>query len=75
MLGHSRLLMWWQDPGTCAKKLQNCWRCEFMKIVKKEEEPLQYGPSHTRPGMEKSLEKAWSEAQPDQPGQCLDGKK
>ena len=25
--------------GTYAKKLNNCWRCEFMNLVKKEEEP------------------------------------
>jgi len=43
--------------GTYAKKIQNCWRCEFMNMVKKEEEPLQYGFSHTRLGMEKSPEK------------------
>jgi len=43
--------------GTYAMKLQNCWRCEFMNLVKEEEEPLQFGFSHTRLGMEKSLEK------------------
>jgi hypothetical protein len=43
--------------GTYAKKLLNCWRCDFMNLVKKEEEPLQYGFSHTRLGMEKALEK------------------
>jgi hypothetical protein len=43
--------------GTYAKKLLNCWRCEFMNAVKQEEEPGVYGFSHTRLGMEKALEK------------------
>lgn len=43
--------------GTYAQKLQNCWRCEFMNIVKREEEPNPMGFSHTRLGMERSLEK------------------
>ncbi len=43
--------------GTYAQKLQNCWRCEFMNLVKKEEEPGPHGFSHTRLGMEKTLEK------------------
>jgi hypothetical protein len=43
--------------GTYAQKLHNCWRCEFMNVVKKEEEPAPFGFSATRLGMEKSLEK------------------
>ena len=43
--------------GTYAQKLHNCWRCEFMNKVKQEEEPSDHGFSHTRLGMEKSLEK------------------
>lgn len=43
--------------GTYAKKLLNCWRCEFMNVVKQEEEPGAYGFSHTRLGMERALEK------------------
>ena len=43
--------------GTYAQKLTNCWRCEFMNLVKKEEEPTAFGFSHTRLGMEKTLEK------------------
>jgi protein gp37 len=43
--------------GTYAQKLNNCWRCEFMNMVKKEEEPTAFGFSHTRLGMEKTLEK------------------
>jgi len=43
--------------GTYAQKLHNCWRCEFMNKVKQEEEPSDVGFSHTRLGMEKSLEK------------------
>jgi hypothetical protein len=44
--------------GTYAKKLLNCWRCEFMNAVKLEEEESSTGFSHTRLGMERSLEKA-----------------
>jgi hypothetical protein len=43
--------------GTFAQKLNNCWRCEFMNLVKKEEEPGLLGFSYSRLGMEKSLEK------------------
>lgn len=43
--------------GTYAKKLLNCWRCEFMNKVKQEEEPAAFGFSHTRLGMECALEK------------------
>ena len=43
--------------GTYAQKLLNCWRCEFMNLVKREEEPSQYGFSHTRLGIVKVLEK------------------
>ena len=43
--------------GTYAKKLDNCWRCDFMTLVKKEEEPTPLGFSATRLGMEKTLEK------------------
>jgi hypothetical protein len=43
--------------GTYAQKLHNCWRCEFMNLVKKEEEPSKIGFSHTRLGMDKSIEK------------------
>jgi hypothetical protein len=43
--------------GTYAQKLTNCWRCEFMNLVKKEEEPTEFGFSATRLGIEKVLEK------------------
>ena len=43
--------------GTFAQKLHNCWRCDFMNTVKKEEEPAQLGFSATRLGMERSIEK------------------
>ena len=43
--------------GTYAKKLLNCWRCEFMNLVKQEEEPNRFGFSHTRLGMERALHK------------------
>ena len=43
--------------GTYAQKLRNCWHCEFMNLVKKEEEPTEFGFSATRLGMEKTIEK------------------
>jgi hypothetical protein len=43
--------------GTYAQKLHNCWRCDFMNVVKKEEDPSPLGFSATRLGMEKSIEK------------------
>jgi len=43
--------------GTYAKKLLNCWRCDFMNSVKREEDPSPLGFSHTRLGMERVLEK------------------
>jgi len=43
--------------GTYAQKLHNCWRCEFMNAVKKEEEPEALGFSATRLGLDKALEK------------------
>ncbi len=39
--------------GTYAQKLNNCWRCDFMKSVKREEDPEVHGFSHTRLGMER----------------------
>src|SRR5512135_3206112 len=43
--------------GTYAQKLNNCWRCDFMNTVKKEEESTQIGFSHTLLGMERTAEK------------------
>jgi hypothetical protein len=43
--------------GTYAMKLLNCWRCEFMNSVKQEEDPMPLGFSHTRLGMDRTLEK------------------
>lgn len=43
--------------GTYANKLDNCWRCDFMNKVKKEEEPSSWGFSATRLGMERAREK------------------
>jgi hypothetical protein len=43
--------------GTYAQKLNNCWRCEFMNTVKREEEQSAFGFSHTRLGIERTLEK------------------
>jgi hypothetical protein len=44
--------------GTYAQKLNNCWRCEFMNLVKREEEPTLFGFSHTRLGIESVLKKS-----------------
>src|SRR5512146_827652 len=43
--------------GTYAQKLNNCWRCDFMNLVKKEEDTSAVGFSHTRLGVERSLER------------------
>jgi hypothetical protein len=43
--------------GTYAQKLNNCWRCDFMNAVKKEEDPSPVGFSATRLGMERSIQK------------------
>jgi hypothetical protein len=43
--------------GTYAQKLLNCWRCEFMNSVKKEEEPTTFG-FHTA-----SMESPWKPQQ------------
>ena len=50
--------------GTYAQKLNNCWRCEFMNRVKREEETTLFGFSHTRLGMERALEKSAGPASP-----------
>lgn len=43
--------------GTYAEKLHNCWKCEFMNIVKSEEDAADHGFSQTRLGMERVLAK------------------
>jgi hypothetical protein len=43
--------------GTYAQKLTNCWRCDFMNVVKQEEAPTPLGFSATRLGLDKALEK------------------
>lgn len=43
--------------GSYAQKLSNCWRCEFMNLVKREEESAELGFSHTRLGIERALAK------------------
>jgi hypothetical protein len=43
--------------GTYAEKLHNCWKCEFMNIVKREEEPTAFGFSATRLGLERTLQR------------------
>ncbi len=50
--------------GTYAQKLTNCWRCDFMNRVKKDEEPTLFGFSHTRLGMERALETGAAGASP-----------
>lgn len=44
--------------GTYAQKLTNCWRCDFMNRVKREEECEEFGFSHTRLGIEHVLRKS-----------------
>jgi hypothetical protein len=43
--------------GTYATKLANCWRCDFMNSVKREEDPEAHGFSHTRLGMDRLRQK------------------
>ncbi len=43
--------------GTYAQKLLNCWRCEFLNSVKREEDPSEHGFTHTRLGMERVKQK------------------
>lgn len=43
--------------GSYAQKLSNCWKCEFMNAVKKEEEQSVFGFSHTRLGIDRTLER------------------
>ncbi len=43
--------------GTYAEKLLNCWKCDFMNAVKKEEEETETGFSHTRLGIERAKSK------------------
>ncbi len=43
--------------GAYAQKLHNCWRCDFMNAVKKEEDGSAAGFSVTRLGMQRVLEK------------------
>lgn len=43
--------------GSYAQKLNNCWRCDFFAVVKKEEEPSSCGFSATRLGMQKIIER------------------
>jgi hypothetical protein len=46
-----------KTQGTYANKLHNCWWCDFMNMVKQEEEPAIYGFSTTRLGLERVLAK------------------
>lgn len=43
--------------GTYAQKLNNCWRCDFMNLVKKEEESCPIGFSATRLGLDRALDR------------------
>ena len=43
--------------GTYAQKLNNCWRCDFMNRVRREEEAGLLGFSHTRLGLERVIQK------------------
>jgi hypothetical protein len=48
--------------GTYAQKFNNCWRCDFMNAVKKEEEPTTFGFSATRLGLDRVLQKRYAMA-------------
>ncbi len=43
--------------GTEEHKRQACWECDFLHLVKKEEESEPRGFSHTRLGMDRVLQK------------------
>jgi len=43
--------------GSYAQKLHNCWKCDFMNLVKKDEESAPFGFSATLLGMERTLQK------------------
>lgn len=43
--------------GTYAAKLSNCWRCDFMNMVKQEEEAEPFGFTTTRLGLERIRQK------------------
>jgi hypothetical protein len=43
--------------GDEEQKRKVCWECEFFKLVKKEEETTSLGFSHTRLGMDRTVQK------------------
>ena len=43
--------------GTEAQKRSACWECDFLKHVKKEEEPEAHGFSGTRLGMDRIIQR------------------
>jgi hypothetical protein len=63
-----------KTQGTYAQKLSNCWHCDFMNLVKQEEEPAELGFSATMLGMERSIAKQRSAAAVPN-GQVTTGKK
>jgi len=56
---------WVVTGSLCGGKVQGnedqkrtaCWECDFLKLVKKEEEPAPRGFSHTRLGMDRDLQR------------------
>ncbi len=44
--------------GNEEQKRSACWDCDFLKLVKKEEESAPIGFCHTRLGMDRILQKA-----------------
>ncbi len=44
--------------GTSAQKQNNCWKCDFFQMVKKEEADSPHGFSISELGMRKTLEKS-----------------
>jgi hypothetical protein len=43
--------------GDESQKRAACWECDFLKMVKKEEESAPLGFSHTRLGMDRTLKR------------------
>lgn len=56
---------WVVTGSLCGGKVQGheeqkraaCWECDFLKLVKKEEEPTANGFSHTRLGMSRVIQR------------------
>jgi hypothetical protein len=45
------------QQGNEEQKRTACWECDFLKLVRKEEEPKKFGVSNTRLGMDRVFQK------------------